>query len=162
MHSKRPLPGSFVGRKHAQDVVSEIDIRVTGGARLRAKVLFFKSTAGLRRFWKLALKQPDRRAMACVQGLARERSGTNGVKVLEVDPRFFCVMAFALRTKIKTAPSWMELIAHESVHAGICYAKRHARDFWVAEGNLGEENIAYPSGKIAAAINRYMHKRHLF
>lgn len=116
----------------------------------------------LRRFWKLGLGQPDRRAMACVQGFALERHRRDGSKVLEVDPRFFCVMAFALKTKSKTCPSWMELIAHESVHAGICYAKRHARDFWVDEGNLGEENIAYPSGKIAAAINRHMHKRNLY
>lgn len=162
MHSRRALPGSFVSHKHARDLVSEIDIKVTGGARLAAKVLFFRSTTALRHFWKHALNQPDRRAMACVQGLAVERIKRDGSRVLEVDPRFFCVMAFALKTKIKAGPGWMELITHESVHAGLCYAKRHAKNFWVDEGNLGEENIAYPAGKIAAAINRHMVKRSLY
>jgi hypothetical protein len=53
----------------------------------------------------------------------------------------------------------MEIISHESVHAGFAYAKRikktprdqHALSF-------DEEAVCYPSGAIAAAINRAVYK----
>jgi hypothetical protein len=73
-------------------------------------------------------------------------------RILRLDGRYFCVMGFS-RTRLN-----MEVISHESVHAGFCYAKRVRRTPWEAARDFDEEHVAYPAGAIAQAINQWCHK----
>jgi hypothetical protein len=73
---------------------------------------------------------------------------------MECDPRFFCAMAFNLKDLS------MEVIAHESVHAGFAYARRIGKRTLFEEAlNFDEEGIAYPAGVIAAELNRVFHNK---
>lgn len=80
--------------------------------------------------------------------LARERIDSEGRGAVYVDPRYFCVIGL-VRGHLS-----MEIISHEAVHAGCAYAKRGARAPWHDALGFDEEHIAYPAGRIAAAINR--------
>lgn len=76
---------------------------------------------------------------------------------IEADPRYFCVIGL-----VKGFLS-MEIICHEAVHAGLAYAKRHKRTPWDEHiANFEEEALCYPSGKIAAEINRAIHDAGLY
>lgn len=95
---------------------------------------------------------------ARVQGLYRWKETIDGNgcvvkrRLSQADARYFCVIGFS-RTQLN-----MEVISHESVHAGFCYAKRVRRTPWKAARDFDEEHVAYPAGEIAAAINSWCHK----
>ena len=56
----------------------------------------------------------------------------------------------------------MEIVVHESVHAAFCYAKRCKRTPWAHYADFDEEEVAYPAGRIARALNAYLHDEGLY
>lgn len=76
--------------------------------------------------------------------------------MVEVDPRYFalCFLTHGHLT--------MEILSHEAVHLGFCYAKRVEREIFKASGSFDEERIAYPAGRLAAALNRAIHAAGLY
>lgn len=158
-HNTTALPRAFTGHPAAKDLLGECDIRLCGAGRLRAKLLVFRTPAALARFWRDGLGRPDlgRGCRGAVNSLGHERANPRtGERVMVVDPRYFCVIGL-----VKQHLS-MEIVSHESVHAGFAYAKRVQRNLWAAPGELDEENVCYPAGRIAAAINSYLHDEGLY
>ena len=158
-HARRLLPRSFVGHPASRGLIAEHDLRINSG-RLRAKLLIFDRPTSLRSFWKavrgLGL---GRGAVGAVNSLAYERVSFRRAKEslsMECDPRYFCMIGLC-----KTHLS-MEIISHEAVHAGFAYAKRRKGDAWIAAMDFDEEFIAYPAGRISAAINRFLFDEGLY
>ena len=139
------IPGEFVGQRN---------IKVHPGSTLAAKVLVFKHPTALRKFWRESMGiKLERACRGVVTPLWTEIIDTETDKAFfVVDRRFFCVMGLTLGNLS------MEIITHESVHAGCAYARRKARSPW-DEHILShdEEAICYPAGRIAAEINRWVH-----
>lgn len=127
--------------------------------RAYAKILLFRHQYELRQWWKEGLGLPTLGpAHAAVNGLWSTviHIPTNR-EYLEVDRRYFCVMGFVQKYLS------MEVIAHESVHAAFCFATRRFRTPWDWRSRENEEEtIAYPAGRIAAALNRQFHKYSLY
>lgn len=151
----------FINDPSGKDIVAEHDIKVTGGARLAAKLLIFEHPKALRRFWREAIGGDlGKGCLGAVNGLACEvimvKPGKPDRHRIEVDPRYFCVIGLC-QTHLS-----MEIICHESTHAGLQWAKRAKRNFWCSPGELDEENVCYPTGRIAAAINRFVWKKGLY
>jgi hypothetical protein len=161
-HSKTPIPHCFRQHPAGADILVEADIGVTGRRAMQAKLLVFKTPAALRRFWRDGLGKADlgKGCLGAVTALACEvlifEPGNRETTFLEVDPRYYCVIGLTVDNLN------MEVVVHEAMHAGFAYAKRHARNFWVEDGPLDEESVCYPSGKIAAAINRFLHDKGLY
>ena len=160
---KRSLPRCFSAHPKGKGVVAEADITMQPRGRLAAKLLVFDRPASLCRFWKHALHNPTTRdTRGIVTGLSTqvEDYGTGGElrrAWMRADPRYFCVVGLCL--------GWlnMEVISHEAVHAAYCYEKRVGRNlFGDAAADFDEERIAYPAGRIAAAVNRFLHKKGLY
>lgn len=143
-------------------IVAQCDIAPTEHGRLFAKVLMFRTLRDLRRWCKKNLGGSGSDYSASVQGLFRWKESVGGDgrvirrRISMLDRRYFCVMAFA-RTRLS-----MEVISHESVHAGFCYAKRVRRTPWKAARDFDEEHVAYPAGSIAAAINAWCHEHDFY
>lgn len=163
IHHTRPLPKAFSLHPKVKGLVAEADVTATPKGRLAAKVLVFASPSDLRRFWRDVLGKPDlgKACVGAVNALGREGyfvddDGTVTNRRWICDPRYFCIIALSARHLT------MEVITHESVHAGFCYARRLGRDPWNDERKLGEEDIAYPAGRIAAGINRWLYDRELY
>ena len=74
----------------------------------------------------------------------------DGSELLEVDPRYYAVIGLCLERLT------FEVIVHESIHAGFAYSNRKAGRFeWrIDEDDLDDEEVCYPSGRIASAIIR--------
>ena len=163
-----PLPRSFSDiRKHGKRIIAETDIRCGGRGAMLAKLLVFKDSKNLLRFWEDALGRPlcedPRRGktQGVVTKLASEiiRFTPDGEKRFTlVDPSYFCVIGLA-KTHLT-----MEVICHEATHAGFAYAARHRRDFFVNQDHMDipEEDVCYPSGMIAAGINRFLNYKGLY
>lgn len=160
----RPLPKSFAHHpKGKHYIVHEADIFPTPRARLAAKLLVFAHPHDLRKFWKDVLGQPDlgKECVGAVNALGRESmfvddDGEVSNRRWVCDPRYFCVIGLCI------GYLGMEVISHEAVHAGFCYAGRRGRDPWNDDKRLGEEDVAYPAGRIAAALNRYLDAKGLY
>lgn len=158
-HTKRSLPRSFRGHPASYGLITEHDIRMRC-ARLRAKLLIFDKPASLRQFWK-AVRGSDlgSSAVGAVNSLAYERvtfRKASEFHSMECDPRYFCMIGLC------KAHLSMEIISHEAVHAGFAYAKRRKGDAWIAAMGFDEEFVAYPAGRIAAAINRFLYVKGLY
>jgi hypothetical protein len=156
------LPRRIRSHPKARGVISAADIRVTGGGRLRLKVVVFANKASLHHFWKAVLGKPHLGRTCCgaVNGLAYERieirPGRSDLHTLVVDPRYFAIMGL-----VKGYLN-MEIVTHEATHAAFAYARRHHRDMWVGSGDLEEENVCYPAGRIAKSINAFLHEEGLY
>lgn len=72
------------------------------------------------------------------------------------DSKYFCVMVFHVRALS------LELITHESVHAGFAIAKRRVRDPWRHLFKDPEEWVAYPAGRIMEAVTNELRKSGLY
>lgn len=127
------------------------------------KLLVFKNNRDLRNFWKKALGKGDlgTGCRGAVNGLASEviqfREDGSESRFMEVDPRFFCVMGLVV------THLGMEIITHEAVHAGFNYAKRvKRRDLWHGAKDLDEEEVCYPSGRIASGVNKLLRESGLY
>lgn len=156
-HSKPPLPRTFTRHPKAKGIELEKDLKI-GASRLRAKLLIFKTRLHLRTFWRDVLHKSDlgRRCYGAVNGLVCEvqtvgKNGNVTNKKLVADARYFCVIGL-----VKHCMS-AEIVTHEAIHAGFCYAKRIKRSPWDTEAlRMDEETVAYPAGEIAAKINDVM------
>ena len=129
-------------------------MRPTDRGRLFCKVLIFSNQAALRRFWVRGLKNGRLgRCRGVVNALVKTTQkvaadGTVGRMRIVTDPRYFAVMGLVKEDLT------MEVLTHESVHAGFAYAKRVKRSPWAKYADLDEEEVAYPSGVIAREIVR--------
>lgn len=99
--------------------------------------------------------------MGAVNGLGYERTtiapGKPDKSVMVVDPIYFCIMGLV------ASELCFEVICHEAIHAGFCYAKRvRHRNIWFDVHDLDEEHVCYPAGIIAATINRICFKHDLY
>jgi hypothetical protein len=158
---RTPLPRCFQGHPEGKGIVAECDIGMRN-RRLYAKFLLFKNKASLRRFWARALAkdQLGKDCLGAVNGLAEEilvyEKGKQVDRYLRVDPRYFCVIGMV------QGHTSMEIICHGAAHAGFAYAKRRRGDHWVDATELDEEKVCYPTGMIAAGINRFLHDNGLY
>lgn len=159
MTARKPaLPKDWSAHPDATDLLAEADITVCRRGRLRAKVLLFRNAKALQRNWRLLTGNPlGRGALGAVNSLMRECYASDGKRVrLEGDPRYFCVIGL-VRGHLS-----MEVISHEAVHAGFAYEKRCKRSLFAGVDDLDEERVAYPAGRIAAGINRWLHHEGLY
>lgn len=144
--SKHPLPRSFGSHPEASGLVYEADIGI--GSKLKLKLLVFHKPAQLKNFWKNALGKPPlgKGCLGVVNSLGYEVQ-KNGKTIHVFDPRYFAIMGLC------SEHLGMEILTHESVHAGISYAKRVAyRNLWLDPNDMDEEKIAYPVGRIAKNV----------
>lgn len=155
--TRTPLPRSFAAHPAAHALVAEADLRIGGRGSMRAKLLVFKTSAALTRFWREALGlRMSAGALGAVNALASDVEGQSG-RYIECDPTYFCVIGLTLPALC------MEVITHEAVHAGFAFAKRHRRDFWVEQDEgYDEEDVCYPAGRIAKRINAFLHEKGLY
>lgn len=140
--------------------VASVDLKLSRGSRLLAKVIVFKNMTAMRAaFKKYFDSELGNGCMAAVHDLAREvvsfREGEES-KHLEVDKKYYCVIGFTLEYLN------MEIICHECVHAGYAYEKRVRRDVWAPINSIDEERVAYPAGKLARQINKWLWKNNLY
>lgn len=141
-------------------LIAEHDISI--GGRLRMKLLIFDSRKSLRESWNAIMPNKIcRRTLGAVNGLGYEvatfENGKQDKIRMEVDPRYFCVMA------LDVTELCFEVVAHESTHAGFCYAKRtRGRNMWASAFDFDEEHVCYPAGRIASEVNRFCHQRDLY
>lgn len=161
-HTKTPLPKKW-SKLHGADKALFIGhVSVSSGSRLLMKLLVFKNNKDLRSFWTKTLGKEDlgRKCRGVVNGLACEVIKFNKEKEsihIEVDPTFFCVMGL-LVTHLG-----MEIITHESIHAGFNYAKRvNRRNLFHNSLELDEEEVCYPSGRIASGVNKLLRESGLY
>lgn len=156
------LPRSISSHPKARGIKAEADIWVTGKARLRLKVVVFEKKADLHHFWRevLGRNHLGDNCLGAVNGLAYEEvtitPGKPERSTMWVDPRYFAIMGLAY------GHLNMEIVTHESGHAAFAYARRHHRDMWVERGDLEEENVCYPLGRIAKRINAFLHDEGLY
>jgi hypothetical protein len=143
--------------------IYEADLKVKPRGRLKAKLLVFASPQDMRRYWRGVCKargeahQLGGDTVGFVKELGTETIvvGKRASHTWRCDPRYFCVICLA------QPHIGMETITHEAVHAGIAYAVRGRRSLWPAGGNE-DEGVAYPTGVIAAAINKHLYKAGLY
>lgn len=146
--TKDSIPRLFRGFPHPsiKGLVHEADIGI--GSRLKLKLLVFKTPLMLRSFWKSGLGKSElgKGCLGAVNSLGYElRKGGRTVHVY--DPRYFAIMGLCVDHL------GMEIITHESVHAGISYAQRTGyRNLWHDPMDMDEEKIAYPVGRIARNV----------
>lgn len=160
VHTK-PIPRCFAEHPKARGIVAEADIGIHRRGRLRAKLLIFKTTATLRRFWSKVLGKGDLdlHCRGAVNGLGYDslsfRKPGKPIETMHADPNYFCLIG--LVKGFVTA----EIISHESVHAGFSYEKRVRRNTWGKAADFDEERIAYPSGAVAGAITAFARRKGL-
>lgn len=133
------------------------DIRITPHSRLRAGVAFFRNRTRMRKFWRAYINDFNLGRECCgavnALGYVLEDTKTRE-RINYVDPTYFCFIALSI------PDLRMEVVCHESVHAGFCYAKRvggrydHFTD-WVDFHT--EEAVCYPAGRVAYGINVIAH-----
>jgi hypothetical protein len=156
----RPLPRDWSALA-GLDCIAETDIRPTPHGRLYAKLMVFEDAAGLRRFWKnISEDRLGPNCLAAVNMLAHwtESLGNGSWKrrMDVLDQRYFCVIGLVV------GHLTMEVITHEAVHAGFCYAKRVKRCPWDNYDDFDEELVAYPAGRIARQINKFLHDQGVY
>lgn len=168
-HSKKPIPQNFRTFAKRYGILGEVDIKVRHTSRLAMKALMFTTRKGLRDFWKQRLGREDlgNGCLGCVNKLGYEvhffPKGGGMLQYIEVDARYFAIMGLI------AGHCTMEILCHESVHAGFAYAKRvHKKDLWHNSKDLDEEDVCYPSGRIAGALagwcakHNYYHPRRVW
>jgi len=137
------LPRCFKNHPEASGLVYEDDIGI--GSKLKLKLLVFCKPSHLKNFWRKGLGKPSlgKKCIGVVNSLGYEL--VRGGKTAHVyDSRYFAIMGLCVDYL------GMEILTHESVHAGISYAKRtKKRNLWHDPMDMDEEQIAYPVGRIA-------------
>lgn len=165
-HGDNPIPKKFMAHPGGGDIKHEFDVWVTGGARMKLKVLIFQTPKDLCMFWKKTLNRDlggSQRAgydtQGCVSALGMEvesfKNPKRPQKWVEVDPNYFAIMGLCMH---HLTP---EVIIHECVHAAYAYEKRHKGEFWIDKDELDEEHIAYPTGRIAKVVLRRLAEKNL-
>src|SRR6201991_1723105 len=133
------------------------DIQISRG-KLRLKVVVFDKPSQLQRFWRRYLGRPvGKNCLGVVTRLYHEREEFmhpgRMVRSVRVDPRYYAVMGLC-KDHLST-----EIIVHESLHAAMAFVARTHRygRLWSGDGDLGEEEIAYPLGRIVSELNNWLH-----
>lgn len=143
-------------------MIAQCDVRPTDAGYLTAKVMVFQDRNSMNRFWRKSFDCGiSRNCKGVAKGLFGwtervDQAGKWVRKCITGDRRYFCVIGL-IHGHLN-----MEVVTHESVHAGLCYAKRATRTPWAKYGDFDEEQIAYPAGRIAARINQFLHKKGLY
>ncbi len=158
---KERLPTDWSAHPKIKGLVSEADLSIIRGSRLRFKLLVFKNEKSLANFWTACLGKGSlgKGCLGAVNSLAIHyyNPDTMELKRIEVDGRYFAICGL-----VQSHMS-MEVICHESAHIGFAYyARTRKKTQWSAGDSLDEEEICYPSGRAAAAINRHLHKNDLY
>lgn len=154
------LPKRISTHPKARGIKSAADITIHG--RLTLKVVVFEKQRDMVHFWTEVLGKPHlgRRTLGAVNALSHEiitiTPGKPDRSTLWVDPRYFAIMGLV------HGHLNMEIVTHESVHAAFCYAKRCKRTPWAHHAEFDEEEVAYPAGRIARALNAYLHDEGLY
>lgn len=161
---QKALPRNFSDHPEGGKILAETDIAIRGHdspraiGRLRAKLLVFKTRRDMYGFIKQALGSNGLGALGFVSQLVEERltfKGGRASTTLMIDPRYFCVICLV------QGYLTMEIITHEACHAGIYFSQR-SRHQWPNQKDAPSEAICYPTGRIASAINRFLHDRGLY
>jgi len=166
------LPRCWSEHPKAKDILAEFDIRPREGSRLALKVLVFKDsrTMAYNAFHMLGQdtlspQLVEGNDVGDVRGFVNPlvvthekwaRDGSLEYAFVEVDKRYFAVMG------LSGADLCTEHVVHESVHAGFAFAKRVKCDWDGRALAFDEEEVCYPAGAIATAINNELHKRGLY
>jgi hypothetical protein len=158
---KCTIPRSFARDHFRNGLVAEADIYPQSYGRLAAKLLIFDTTKSLRSFWRDALGHDlGSKCLGAVNALAQERTkftkGKPETTTLHVDRRYFCIIGL-VKGYLNS-----EIISHEATHAGFAYHKRVKRNVWGKIGDFDEEQVAYPTGRITDAINRFLHRKKIY
>ncbi len=138
-------------------ILNAADIQISRG-KLRLKVLVFAKPAHMQAFWKRYLGRPvGKTCIGVVSRLYYQQEAFmqpgRVVRSVRVDPRYYAVMGLCVE-KLTT-----EIIVHESLHAAMAFVARthrHGR-LWSEDGDIGEEEIAYPLGRIVSELNNWLH-----
>lgn len=153
------IPRSSTGFK---GLLLEKDLKIHRHARLRAKLAVFDSNKNLRKFWSKVLYTTDLgdKTMGAVNALDRTcirflKDGSEESHV-ERDPVYFCLIGL-----IKGHLS-MEIICHESVHAGFALMRRKTGVLWAGQEDMPEESVCYPAGAVASLINLAVAEANLY
>lgn len=165
------LPLDWSQHPRARGVVAEFDVRPHRG-RLALKVLVFKSPKEMahnaRHMLGLDTLTPrlkEGNTIGECQGFVNplsvfvekwDRNGKLQYAYAEVDKRYFAVMGLVV-TSLRS-----DVIVHESVHAAFAYAKRVKNDWDGRALSFDEEEVCYPAGEIAQAINNQLHTLGLY
>ena len=145
------------------DVLLDRDLCIVRGSRLRLRLVVFRNWSSMNRFWRDDIGKGGlhRQTKGAVNSLSVKRLSyyySKETSRIVHDPRYFAVMA-PLSTHLS-----MNIIAHESVHAGFAYAKRlGGRASWGGRAlEFDEESVAYPAGLVAHAVNKCLWEAKLF
>lgn len=166
------LPRCWSAHPKASGIVAEFDVCPRKGSPLACKVLVFKDAKTMARnakymlgFASLTPKLVDGNTLGECRGFVNPlsatcekwaRDGSLEYAYVEVDKRYFAVMGLTADAVCT------EHVVHESVHAGFAYAKRVKCDWDARALSFDEEEVCYPAGVIAVAINNELHKRGLY
>lgn len=159
-----PIPRSFSHHPAGKKILAECDIFIHAcgrdrPGRLATKLLVFATEKDMATFSKRGLGVNNDNAGAFVHELGYTRMkflrGGREVATRFVDPRYVSVMALCQENL------GMEIITHEAVHAGFFYARR-TRQKWPNQDDCEDEAVCYPAGRIAAAVNRFLHAKGLY
>jgi hypothetical protein len=157
----QPIPRNFAGHPAAVGtVLAEHDIAVRGptgrSGRLRVKLLVFRSRMAMRKFSKGALEwEVGSAAFGFVNDLGWSVESASGATYRGVDPRYVCIVGLV------HGHLSMEIVTHESVHAGFFWSRRSSTR-WPYENVNGDEAVCYPAGRIARAINAFLYDEGLY
>lgn len=158
--AKRGFPTSFAKKHERLGILLEAHIRPRGRGTLAAKLLVFDSPRSMHEFWEEQLGHGLHGALGAVNNLSSVvesyRGNTKNPKVWRiVDPRYACIIALCKEHLT------FEIIVHEATHAGFAFAARSRPGLWDKSGNE-EEDVCYPTGRVAAAIDDLLFRRGLY
>ncbi len=133
------------------------------GSSLKFKLVLFNKPRHLHRWWRSFFG--SHLSSNCLGAVNQcmtqfEKVDKNGVVAVTravYDRRHFCVVG------LTSDNLGMEVITHESVHAGYCFARRSKRAAWNHLAlEFDEESVAYPAGKVARSIVKFLDQERLF
>lgn len=133
------------------------DIEPYPGARFKIRLVVFDGLRSMSAYGRsLGAQMFDGDNAFVYTGTGFYPATRNQPRQFYADSKYFCVMVFHVGALS------LELIAHESVHAGFAIAKRRVRDPWRHLFKDPEEWVAYPAGRIMEAVTNEMRKSGLY
>jgi hypothetical protein len=124
-----------------------VDISPYPKAKLKIKLLVFDGQRSLTAYGESLGAVMGLHDYAFVYSAAGMYHATREGRALPyADRDYFCVMVLHIGALS------MEIITHESVHAGFAIAKRRVRDPWRHLFKDPEEWVAYPAGIVATKV----------
>lgn len=142
-------------------VLLDSDVRITPDSRLRLRLIVARNRAAMREVaLQLDPKPLARGVFAFCNPLFYDVKGRSGAVVRQhFDRRYFALMVFS-KTDLD-----LEVVAHESGHAAIFYARRVKHNKWdgrvAYDDDYPQDAICYPLGHIVAAVTKELHRNGL-